>query len=75
MRKTVYELSSGKQITWEHTSLINDYYFNTGQRVHSINVPYDENVVKDINFKLSSEFGSLIEKLRSHNWKNTKSSY
>lgn len=68
VRKTVFDLSNGQQVTWEHTSLINDYYFNTGQRVHSINVPYDENVVKDINFKLSGEFGSLIEKLRSYNW-------
>lgn len=68
VRKTVYELSSGKQITWEHTSLINDYYFNTGQRVYSVNIPYDDKVVKDINYDESDEFGNLIKELKSYKW-------
>jgi hypothetical protein len=68
VRKTVFDLSNGRQVTWEHTSLINDYYFNIGQRVYSLNVPYDESVVKDINFKSSDEFGVLIARLRSYNW-------
>lgn len=38
VRKTVFALSVGRQTTWEHTSLINDYYFNTGQLVHSISI-------------------------------------
>jgi hypothetical protein len=68
VRKTVFALSEGKQTTWEHTSLINDYYFNTGQLVHSISIPYDENVVKDVNYCEVGNFGELIMALKSYNW-------
>ena len=68
VRKTVYALSEGKQTTWEHTSLINDYFFNTGQLVHSISIPYDEKVVKDVNYNETDDFGTLIIALKSHDW-------
>lgn len=68
VRKTVYALSEGEQTTWEHTSLINDYFFNTGQLVHSISIPYDEKVVKDINYNETDDFGALIMALKSHDW-------
>lgn len=68
VRKTVYALSEGKRTTWEHTSLINDYYFNTGQLVHSIAIPYDDKVVKDIDYGETDEFGNLIMDVRSQNW-------
>ncbi|MBC8489994.1 MAG: caspase family protein [Bacteroidetes bacterium] len=68
VRKTVFALSEGRQTTWEHTSLINDYYFNTGQLVHSLSIPYDENVVKDVNYKGNGSFGELIMALKTYNW-------
>lgn len=68
VRKTVYALSEGRKTTWEHTSLINDFYFNTGQLVHSIDIPYSTEVVKDINYNEVTEFGELISKLRTYNW-------
>jgi len=69
VRKTVFSLTEGKQTTWEHTSLIGDYYFNTGQLVYSISIPYDENVVKDANYNNNTdEFGKLILKIKSYNW-------
>ena len=49
VRKTVYNLTEGTQTTWEHTSLIGDFYFNTGQMVYSLNLPYDETVIKDLS--------------------------
>ncbi len=69
-RKTVYNLSSGTQTSWEHTSLVGDFYFNTGQLVHSIDIPYDEIAVKDRLFSSSpsSEVDSVIEGLSSCNW-------
>lgn len=69
-RKTVYNLSSGTQTSWEHTSLVGDFYFNTGQLVHSINIPYDETAVKDRLFSpaSSSEVDSVIKDLGSCNW-------
>lgn len=68
VRKTVYSLSNGKQTTWEHTSLINDYYFNIGQKIYSKDIPYSEDVIKDINYKETDDFGELIEKVKSYNW-------
>lgn len=68
VRKTVYALSEGRKTTWEHTSLINDFFFNTGQLVHSIDIPYSSDVVKDINYSEASEFGTLISDLKSYNW-------
>lgn len=69
VRKTVFSLTEGKQTTWEHTSLIGDFYFNTGQLVYSVSIPYDENVVKDANYNNNTdEFGKLILKIKSYNW-------
>lgn len=69
VRKTVFSLTEGKQTTWEHTSLIGDFYFNTGQLIYSISIPYDENVVKDANYNNNTdEFGKLILKIKSYNW-------
>jgi len=69
VRKTVYALSNGKQTTWEHTSLINDYYFNIGQRVVSTIIPYNENVVKDVNYDENvDDFSLLIKEVRILNW-------
>lgn len=69
VRKTVYNLTEGKQTTWEHTSLIGDFYFNTGQLVYSLSIPYDEFVIKDKDFKDAGDlFSSIILDLKSSNW-------
>jgi hypothetical protein len=69
VRKTVYNLTDDKQTPWEHTSLIGDFYFNTGQLVHSVDIPYHEDVVKDVNYKSNGDqLGNLIIEVRSCNW-------
>ncbi len=68
VRKTVYNLTNGTQTPWEHTSLIGDFFFNTGQLIYSVKVPYDEFVVKDSLFIGDDDFGNLILELRSCNW-------
>jgi len=68
VRKTVFNLSSGKQTSWEHTSLIGDFYFNTGQLVHSVSIPYSEDVVKDVNYSVNDDFGKLIKEIKSSDW-------
>ena len=50
VRQTVALLSKGKQIPWEHTSLIGDFYFNKGQMIVAKNLPYAENVIKDSQY-------------------------
>ena len=68
VRKTVYNLTNGTQTPWEHTSLIGDFFFNTGQLVYSVEIPYDEHVVKDSLFNEGDVFGNLISELRSCDW-------
>lgn len=68
VRKTVFNLSNGKQTTWEHTSLIGDFFFNTGQLVFSVTIPYTEEVVKDVNYSKNDDFGLLIQQIKSYNW-------
>ena len=76
VRTSVYALSSGKQLSWEHTSLIGDYYFNSGQLIHAINLPYSKTVVADSQFiSDGSEEGQLIEKLKSHDWYKQESAF
>lgn len=68
VRKSVYSLTNGSQTTWEHTSLISDYYFNTGQLVFSLEIPYNESVVMDQKFSEDSDFGKIIDKFKSYNF-------
>lgn len=69
VRNTVYNLTGGKQTTWEHTSLINDFYFNTGQMVHSVSIPYDDTVVKDrLYISKGDRIDNIITDLKSSNW-------
>lgn len=69
VRKTLYNLSSGTQTSWEHTSLVGDFYFNTGQMVYSVNIPYDESVIKDRTYVSKGDIGDdIITDLKTCNW-------
>lgn len=69
VRKTVYNLSKKTQTTWEHTSLVGDYFFNMGQMVHSLKIPYSENVVKDKTFNAQeNDVDRIIVGLKACNW-------
>jgi len=71
VRNSVFAFSTGKQTSWEHTSLSGTFYFNSGQLVQIVDTPYVESVVIDKKYEPQSE-GSLIDEiitsLRSHNW-------
>jgi hypothetical protein len=69
VRRTVYAHTGGSQTTWEHTSLIGDFYFNSGQMIHSLTLPYDEKVIKDVRYEDSGDKADrIIFGLRSHKW-------
>jgi hypothetical protein len=69
VRKTVYHITGGGQTPWEHTSLTGDFFFNTGQLVHAVDIPYNEEVVKDAHYKGDgNSFSNLILEVRSCNW-------
>lgn len=65
VRRTVVQWSNNTQIPWEHTSLIGEFVFNMGQLVVSPQLPYNERVVKDAEYKADDEVGGLIEEIRS----------
>ena len=69
VRKTVYTLSQGKQTTWEHTSLISDFYFNKKNNKSLSSLPYDDEVIKDVYFdENKDDFSKLIKEIKSSNW-------
>jgi hypothetical protein len=69
VRKSVSTFTGGAKTTWEHTSLTGDFYFNTGQLVYSVSIPYDDKVVKDKQFVSKGNLASeIILGLRSLNW-------
>ena len=69
VRKTVYTLTGGRQTPWEHTSLIGDFYFNTGQMIHSPQLPYSDEVIKDAYFVgKADDFTTLINEVRVQDW-------
>ncbi len=68
VRRTVALWSNNTQIPWEHTSLIGDFSFNTGQMVVSPQIPYHEKVVKDANYDEVGEFAELIGEIRTYDF-------
>lgn len=73
VRTSVFNLSNGKQTSWEHTSLIGDFYFNSGQLIHSIELPYKKEYIADENFQSNgSDIDSVIQELKSQNYYKQK---
>jgi uncharacterized caspase-like protein len=69
VRTTVFDLSMGKQTSWEHTSLIGSYFFNSGQLTHSQSLPYSSKAIQDKSFESSGDaVDQIIEDLKSHNY-------
>ncbi len=69
VRTSVYTLSNGKQTSWEHTSLIGDFYFNSGQLIHSIELPYNHDFIADENFMTNgSDIQNIIHDLKSYDY-------
>src|SRR5690606_25468132 len=66
-RNTLFSITNGKQISWEHTSLTGDFYFKINLVA---TLDYDKNVVADKNFNISEneQFNEILSDLRSHNW-------
>ena len=64
VRRTVAQWSNNRQIPWEHTSLIGNFFFNAGQMVVSPQIPYREDVVKDSEYTETGGIADLINEIR-----------
>lgn len=75
VRTTVYSLSNKKQISWEHTSLIGDFFFNSGQLIHSVDLPYGDEYVADGRYEGSgTAFDDVISGMKTYTWNVQKAS-
>lgn len=68
VRNTLSALTSQKQISWEHTSLAGEFYFNLS--VAARITKYSSQAISDELFILNDKWNShrLIKALRSYNW-------
>lgn len=69
VRTSVYDSTNGKQTSWEHTSLIGEFCFNSKALNHSINLPYENYAISDQDFiSNGSDLHDIILKMRSHDY-------
>lgn len=68
VREILIADSHGRQISWEHTSLIGNYYFNE-DRIDAFAF-YSEEALADKSYYFNShnEIGKVVEKLKSYNF-------
>lgn len=73
VRTSVHDLTDGHQTSWEHTSLIGDFTFNSGQMIHSVDLPYKDEYVADVRFVPGGgNIDQVIKKLKSGTWSTQK---
>jgi hypothetical protein len=70
VRNTLYTLTNKKQISWEHTSLMNDFYFSTSQLIGVFDSNYSNFSLADatFNFAQPTDVSRIINALHSCNW-------
>ena len=70
VRNTLTSSTKGKQISWEHTSLMGDFYFNYSVLTDELVTEYSDSAIADSTYHPSSgsQIKKIIQSLKSHNW-------
>ena len=70
VRNTLSLSTSGKQTSWEHTSLMGDFYFNSSFLTSDLITEYSSQALADSKFRapIGSLLREIIEGLKSHSW-------
>lgn len=69
VRSTVDAMTGGKKTSWEHTSLIGSFSFNSGKMIHVDDVGYDSTVIRDGQYALTDKtMAPIIKKMKTYNW-------
>lgn len=69
VRSTVNAMTGGKKTSWEHTSLIGSFSFNSGKMVQVDELGYSVTSIRDCDFDLSNKLvGKIIQGLKTYNW-------
>lgn len=70
VRNTLSSSTRGRQISWEHTSLMGDFYFNYSFVTGELVAEYGENAISDTGYQPTSgdKAREIIGGLRSRDW-------
>ncbi len=70
VRNTVYVASDGRQITWEHTSLMGEFYFNNRHVGETNKAMYSMAALADNQYECEkgSVLGGVIANLKTHDY-------
>jgi Caspase domain len=69
VRNTLSAMTSGKQTSWEHTSLMGDFYFNPSLPAGEFVTEYSPVAKADSRFHISGSYlRDIINGLKSHTW-------
>ncbi|MEH7356989.1 caspase family protein, partial [Neobacillus drentensis] len=69
VRNTLSLITMGKQTSWEHTSLIGDFYFNYGYISGEFSTRYSKNAFADSRYVFEdNSLDNVIKGLKSHDW-------
>lgn len=76
VRTSVYTMSDKKQLSWEHTSLIGDFFFNSGQLIQAPDLPYSVDVIIDSTYiGNGTDVDQIIIGFKSHDWYDQRLAY
>lgn len=69
VRSTVNAMTKGKKTSWEHTSLIGTFCFNSGKMIQVDELGYQISSVRDSDFDVNNpNVGRIIGELKHYNW-------
>lgn len=70
VRNTLSAATSGKQISWEHTCLMGDFFFNQAILTEEFIAEYSKDALSDADYQIRSgrPVDEIIAKLGSRNW-------
>jgi len=70
VRNTLSAATSGKQISWEHTCLMGDFFFNQAILTDDFIAEYSNHAISDTDYKAQSgrPVDEIISQLASCNW-------
>lgn len=70
VRNTVSSHTGHKQITWEHTSLMGTFYFNSGLDEGTVRMTYSDSAIADQDYFFEDDdaIQSIVSDLKTYNW-------
>ena len=68
VRENLAAETAGTQISWEHTSLIGEFYFNPNTIYDGVSYSWEAKADCHFHFYVDSEVKGVVEGLKTHSW-------